>query len=242
MLDVMSQIVESYGLHWQGSVAWLIQGRGGTNFVGLNAQAPFRAKGGECNHLIPAAAPIPDRVHWEGWQRISKDPLARMMLPLPRRVDERAAFFPGDGSLDLYLATLSRLSSPINPIVKPAWLVTTKDLDRELSMSNIQPLVITGVKTRDQPLVDRIGQLVAFKPRPVVLVGDPDVVVSPPMRRFRTGLADVPLTDLMALPFENIGATILRRYSRKEDIDAPLESRDQRRERILREREKGSRS
>lgn len=52
---------DHYGIHWDGSVAWLVQGRKGSNFVGLKGQCPFQVQGGMCNHMVPTAAPIPDR-------------------------------------------------------------------------------------------------------------------------------------------------------------------------------------
>lgn len=229
--------VNSYGLHMDGAVTWLVQGRGGQNFVGLRGNCPFRVSGGMCNHLIPAAAPIPDRIHWENWLKVSLDPLVQAMLPLPREPLERAVFVedPHD-QIGLYVTSLTRLSSPINGLVKPAWMVKVKELEKEMQLSNIQPLVIVQVTSRQQVVVDAINRMVPYFPRPVVLIGGNDVVVRPPIKRIETRVKDFDLQEIMTLPLENIGATLIRRHARREDINAPIETREARRNRILNER------
>lgn len=222
-----------YGLHWDGPVAWLVQGRGGANFLGLKAPCPFRGAG-SCNHLIPSAAPIPDQVHWEQWQTIFKDSLVQMLLPVP---GQRIGFFSDpEQKLALYLLNLSRLSSPINSIVKPAWTLKVKDLERELSTSNIQPLVVVQATAKHQGLIDALGQMSLYAPRPVVIVGSPDVVVRPPIVRMETNIDSHPIETLITLPLESIGAAILRRAARRERLDAPMESREARRDRQIKER------
>jgi len=231
--------VGNYGLHWDGNIAWLIQGRGGNNFVGVKAQVPFRATGGMCNHLVPSAAPIPDRIHWEMWQKVADDPLVKAMLPLPAPPG-RNVFYVNDPYDDLgyYLNTLSRLSSPIKPVVKPAWMFKVRDLERELHTTNIQPLVLVQADQKCQPLVDTIGKLALYTPRTVVITGKPEVVARTPIQRITSDIRSTDISDLMTLPMENLGALLIRRHARREDINAPLESREDRRNRQIRERSK----
>lgn len=235
------QHTDHYGLFWDGPVAWLLQGRGGNNFVGLKAQCPFRSPGGMCNHLIPAAAPIPDRIHWEKFLQIINDPLVKALLPIPHLVGQNT-FYVEDPYNDLsyYLSNLSRLSSPIQPIVRPAWSLKVRDLERELSSSNIQPLIVVKTQPSDQGIVDTIGEMSMFTPRTVLLTGSADVVVQAPMRRISTDIRSQDLEEVMTLPMENLGAAVIRRAARREQLDAPMLSRQDRRERQIRERKNNS--
>lgn len=229
--------VEHYGLHWDGPVAWLVQGRGGNNFVGLKAQVPFHVKSGMCNHLIPAAAPNPDRIHWEKFLTVFGDPLVQAMLPLPRPPG-KTMFYVNDpeGEMTLHLSLFSRLSSPIQAVVKPAGNVKVRDLEKDLSQSNLQPLVLVQASAGTQAVVDAIAQFSMILPRTVIIAGSPDVVMSPPMRRITTKITSIDLQDMMTLPLESIGAALLRRHARHEPLDAPMETRQDRRDRQIRER------
>lgn len=229
--------VECFGLHFDGPVGWLQQGRGGTNFVGLNKRSPFTNPKGMCNHLIPVAAPIPDKFHWGVFQKLLQDPLVRAMLPIPAPAGGRAFFIedPYD-DLSLYLNCLSRMTAPINSICKPAWMLKIPDLEKELTRTNIQPLVITQVTTKHIALLNAIGASTNYVPRTVILTGVPEVPVPSSILKMKTHIRDYPLEDLVILPLENLGVTTLRRFVRKEKIDGEIESRQDRRDRVIRER------
>lgn len=233
----MNTKTEHYGIHWDGSVAWLVQGRKGNNFVGLKQQCPFSDGGGMCNHLIPAAAPIPDRIHWEQWMKVFPDPIVQAMLPIPHTPGQNVFFVEdADNSLPLYLSNLTRLSSPITSVIKPIWTMKVKQLEKELFTTNVQPLVLVQANQKSQGIVDAIGQLAIMAPRTVVIVGTPEMVASPPVQRVRTKIRDFDLADLTMLPMENIGAFMIRRYARHEALDAPWETREDRRNRHIQER------
>jgi hypothetical protein len=210
--------VPCYGLHQEKNIWWLVQGRGSSNFLGLKDDVPFEGPKRACNHLIPAAAPVPDRIQWERFLEYFNDPLVQAMLPLPGK---RGVFLTDpEDTLGLLLITLSRLSSPITSIVKPAWMLTEGVLKREQQASNIQPLVLIQCTPKQQRLVDQIASGINYQPRPMVLTGDENVIISAPMERITTRIKQ--LDDLMTLPLENIGAFILRRYARRDPLDAPL--------------------
>lgn len=233
----MSISVDTYGLHTDGNISWLCQGRSGTNFVGLKGQCPFTVTRGMCNHLIPTAAPVPDRIHWELFSKILPDPLTQAMLPIPKEPGQNLFFLEdAHDDLGLYLANLARMSSPIRPIVKPAWLFKLKDLEKELTASNVQPLVLVQANQKTQPILDAIAKVGSYTPRTVVVTGRPEVVTRPPFQRIRSSIRDYDLTDLVSLPMEGLGALLIRRHVRMEDLDAPIESRQDRRERQIRER------
>lgn len=168
-----------------------------------------------------------------------KDPLVRMMLPIPHPPDERAFFVEDpEGDLSLYLSCLSRLSSPIQAIVKPAWMVTVGEIERQLRGSNIQPWVITRVDTKQLDLLDRLSDTAGHFPRTVLLAGNSDIPIPRAFKRVSTKIRDFPIEELVRLPLEVLGATVIRRWARKEDITADIESRDDRRNRMIRERSK----
>lgn len=229
--------VECFGLHFDGPIGWLQQGRGGANFLGLNQKSPFQNPKGMCNHLIPNAAPIPDKFHWEPFQKLLRDPLVRAMLPIPALPGARAFYIedPYD-DLSLYLNCLSRMTAPISSICRPAWMVKTPDLEKELSRTNVQPLVITQMNTKSIALLNGIGMATNYLPRTVIVTGASDVPVPAQIRKIETHIRDYPIEDLVILPLENLGVTALRRFVRKEKIDDPIESRQDRRDRLIRER------
>lgn len=187
-----------------------------------------------CNHLIPAAAPIPDKLQWAEFARILNDPLVRAMLPIPNG----SGYYVADpyDDLSLYLTSLARLSSPIKPIVKPLWTMTSNQIQKALRESNVQPLVLSQTTAKDQKQLSEVAKLINYTPRTVIVTGAADLVVPSPMQRITTDIRSMNIHDLMTLPLENLGATILRRYARKEEIDAPMESRDERRKRMMDER------
>jgi len=237
----MTKSVECYGIHWADDVAFLMQGRGATNFAGLKATAPFQVDNSHqvrfCNHLVPTAAPLPDRVHWDAFAPMMKDPLVRAMLPVPKPSgDAGLHLVDPDGELDLPLVLLSKLGSPIHRVVQPFASMRPETVRRELTATNILPLVLTGATREDAEALATIVQSAAASPRRLVVTGSGDVDVPGPMKRIDTRIGEMPIIDLAQLPMEILGAAIIRRYCRREQLDAPMESRDARRERILRER------
>lgn len=211
--------VEHYGIHWGGPTAWLVQGRSSSNFIGLASKCPFEVSGGECNHLVATTAPVPDRSHWLRFMELMQDPLVQAMLPLPRPAGEKSFFVSDKGdTLSLYLACLSRLSSPIKPTVKPLWLLEKKDVDKNLNRSNIQPWVITQAQSKEQARVTQILQAAEYYPRTVIFTGSEDLVIPKKTARITTGITDIPIRELVTLPLESIGAAVLRKYARKEPL------------------------
>ena len=229
--------MEHYGINWVDNTAWLVQGRSGTNFLGLNQRCPITPPKGPCNHLVPTAAPVPDKSHWRLFQELLKDPLVQALLPIPHEPGERCFYLedPRD-DLRLYLTTLSRLTSPILSVIKPTWMFKMTSAERELGASNIQPIILTQATAKQQPVVTSLAKLSDYAPRTILMTGTDEVVVPQPMKRIQTNIKDFNLEDLMLLPLEILGATVIRRYARHEDIAADLESRDERRNRMIAER------
>ena len=228
-----------YGINWVDNLAWLVQGRSATNFVGLNQRSPITPPTGGCNHLIPTAAPIPDNHHWEIFQKLLGDPLIQAMLPIPHDPGNRCFYLedPQD-KLGLYLTTLSRLTSPIQSVMKPAWMFKMTSAEKELQASNIQPLILTQTTAKQQDLVTSLAKLTDYAPRTIIISGNDEVVVPQQMKRIQTKIQEFNLEDLILLPLEALGATVIRRFARHEALEANLESRDERRNRMIAERKK----
>ena len=192
-----------------------------------------------CNHLVPTAAPIPDKIHWAYFEKLLEDPLVQVMLPIPRAAGDRC-FYISDNhdDLGLYLTCLSRLSSPITAVVKPTWMTRVTEIERKMTGSNIQAWVMTQTTTKDQGIVNTVAKGSSYLPRTVVFTGKDEIVVPAPMKRIATKIRDFNLEDLMTLPLESLGALIIRRFARKESLSGPIELRQDRRDRMIDERNK----
>lgn len=227
--------VSHFGLHWDGPIGWLLQGKKPHNFVGITSKAPFRMPKGTCNHQIPPMAPLPDKGQWSWFQQLMKDPLVKAMLPIPAPVGERAFFVenpPED--LNLYLAVLARLSSPIQPIINPAWTARPMTLHRRMQATNLQPEVITDISTGHTNLVDVVVKSTGICPRTIIFTGGDYLPIPAGIQKIQTSITEENIESLVQLPMENFGATILRRHARGEDIAADMETREERRKRMMR--------
>lgn len=206
-----------YGLHWQGAIAWLVQGRGSSNFLGLKSTCPWSRPSWDCNHLVPVNSPVPDGEHLARFYRLIEDPLVQAMLPIPRGVDERGFYLEDpEDLLGHHIATLSRMSSPIFSRVKPAWQITPGELEKQARASNIQPWVIPLFGQKDQQLLTQIAEGVSYSPRTTILAGAGHLVIPKSLTRIQSKLLDINLKDLITLPWESLGAAYLRKYARKE--------------------------
>ena len=67
-------------------------------------------------------------------------------------------------------------------------------------------------------LIVKIAQAAVYLPRKIVFAGSADVALNPSCKRVTTTLTDEKynLNDLMALPWEQLGATVVRKFMRKE--------------------------
>jgi hypothetical protein len=220
--------VQMYGIHWTpDGIAYLHQGRVATNFLSLKAASPFVVTGARrypCNHLFPTGAAVPDMTHWRIFQKLAEDRLVRAMLPLPKAEHEAGMFVIEDTNdeLNLTLLTLSRMSSPIQPIVKPIWHFSAADLRRELYRTNVQPLVLTQANPKFQKVLDELIDVCQYVPRRVIVTGTADLIVRKPAERLRTGLKAGEESAIVSLPLEALGMTALKRYARREDPTADL--------------------
>lgn len=223
----MTTPVSFYGLHSDHeSVYYLHQGRASNNFIGLRTTSPFSVslrKSMPCPHLINQAAPIPDVAHWQQFSRWLYDPLLIAMLPVPR---DRTALIPyfadPNNQLAMTLVILSRMSSPIYPVVKPLRSMTRAVILAELGLTNVCPLVLTNVQTEDNEYMFELAREARTLPRRLIFTGAAEVVVREPLLRLTTGLWDVDELAFAALPMEALGALLLRRFARYEPLHSEI--------------------
>lgn len=214
------QPVSHYGVHRDSdAILHLMQapGRSG-NFIGLPTASPFKVQtdsSRSCPHLISFSEPGVSKGDWRRFQELLSDPLVKQMLPLPREDGEVVRFF-NDPALELLfpLIALSRLCSPVSQVVFPIATLNPRQLSEELSLTNICPLVLIGVKPEHQMLIERTAGNSMFLPRRLVLLGESTVVAAGYIKRETTKIRG----SLNSLPMENLGALILRQYARGEPI------------------------
>lgn len=223
--------VPHYGLHWsEEGFAFLHQGRSSTNFFGLKKSSPFKVKTERpwpCNHLINVASPVPDPVQWANFMKYADDPLVQAMLPIPKSDgDGRPPLVyveDKEGDLDQVLVLLSKMSTPISQTLYPIWNLKAERIMQMAKLTNVQPLVLVRCSPKEQKKLDVLTESAPFLVRSIVLTGNRDVVVRKPAERIETKLTASDLTEMMMVPWEMIGAMLLRRFARKEALFSPVE-------------------
>lgn len=230
MSNMILTPVSHYGLHYNDGVAFLHQGRNATNFIGLRSTSPFEVvtqKNKACPHIINTASPVPDRTHWDLFLRLFQDPLVQAMLPVPKERSSLVPFFNDpNNELAMDLVILSRLSSPIYPVVHPVGKHTVKQLIEELALTNIAPLVITGITQEEHNFMMSVVTEARTLPRKLIFTGEGNVPIVRPLERLSTDIWDFDDLTLAALPMESLGAALIRRFARGEKLDAPYVRRD----------------
>lgn len=221
----MTDVVTNYGVHRtpQG-IVYLHQGNGkAANFIGLSAPSPFVVEAGvskqkACPHHINVGTPMPDREHWKAFRELLKDDLTGYFLPIPRQIKDPIPYLV-DGE-DMLLLLLSKLSSPIYPVVHRFEKFRFSRLESELALTNVAPLVLTHIETRHQAQMEYAVSAARGAPRRLILSGEENMVIRHPMIRLKTELEEFDRTSLYSLPMENLGAVALRRWARGEVIDS----------------------
>lgn len=236
MSDESNTVVTCFGLHETSEgVKFLHQGnKKSYNFIGLRQPSPFKveikagAKRSACPHLINANSPMPDRVHWDLFLKIYSDEFARKFLPIPRHRSELVPFLPDpNNDKHMLLLLLSKFSSPIYPVIKRFDSISIQYLEEDLNISNLTPLVLTDIETKDQLMMEQAAHIARRSPRRLILVGDPRMVIRDPIARYVTYVDGLDQDELFSLPMEHLGAVALRRYCRGEAIDSPWVRREE---------------
>lgn len=220
-------ISQNYGVLNDGGLYFLHQGDGlGRNFIGYKGKSPFQVQlevKRACPHNIHTSTPMPDRNHWRVFMDLYKDPLVSQFLPLPRSYSDPVPFVSG---VDMaILVSLTRLSSPVQSLIRRMKEVKVKDIEADLKVTNAAPLLITDIKTEHQSLMETLAMIAAFSPRKLILSGDRNMVITPPLTRLNTLLHRWDSEEILSLPLESLGAVALRRWARGERVDDPWKER-----------------
>ena len=210
------KVVSHYGVHLaDDGVAYLEQARGGTNAKGLAAKSPFRVTPSpserSCNHLITLNVQNPAQRHLSIISPLFSDQLLRVMAPVPQTRAKIFYLVDPDDSFRPVISTLSRMSSPIEKISFHATEINMEQALCELATTNVQPLVIRQCTVRYAEMLRRLHQLSAYHPRTILLSGENcldwlDIPI------LQSRLINVDQELMALLPWESIGAMILRSY------------------------------
>ena len=218
----MSETVTHYGVHWApGKVAYLHQHRGGFNVIGSSARSPFvvqTCRKWTCNHIISLITLGPSRRHlFKLEELITRNSLVKFMLPLPK-TDQGVGVFHTECFEDdlLSFALLCKLSSPIRlPIFhlganKPHVLLS------ELEMTNVQPLVIASASVEHMSLIQTLITHARTAPRKLLILAAPDVPLPRVPVLDGNHFYNQDEVDMIALPWETLGALVLKAYMKGE--------------------------
>ncbi|MBN7759823.1 hypothetical protein JYP52_01625 [Nitratireductor aquibiodomus] len=192
------------GIHWEGDIAFLIEGEKVQTAFDFEIPCPFDTSRERPDHHIDLRSEVDPT-------RFPFDPLVDAMSPVPRATDEPVAFVT-NGPLPVILATLARMSSPTKLPIAPFWSLRPDRIIRLLEQTNVQPLVLTGIRAAQKKTLDQVLEAAPYLPRRLVLQGERGLVLRPEAKRIQTGLEDLNLADLVALPWEAYGAHLLKQH------------------------------
>jgi len=217
-------------------VKWLEQERAGTNAIGLAEKSPFVVKPKKrtlhCPHMITIVNQMPDMSHFTTYEKVKDDPLVKLMEPWPKQQGTSGVYYlKGDtDSLMLHLTLFSRLTSPVRSCVQHILQTSAQTLIDELTITNIQPLVLVGLRVEHTELIETLTRVGPTAQRNLILVGASDVPLPSGINRLETNILGFALPDMMHINWESIGAALCRRAMRDETRDIDLAEWAQRRE------------
>lgn len=199
-------IVSNYGLHNGGGI-WFLhqQGKHVQNLISPNLPSPFEVRVqprlAQCPHAINLSQTLDDLPSW------LDEPLAQVMVPLPRRdADTAKLMHDPDGSLTARVAALCRLSTPTYSLLKPIWWQAPRARTELYRVSNLAPVVLTGARISDTANIEAHIEMARIYGRRLLILCQDRVPVFDFIEWINP--FDVPEDA----PFEAIGATAVRRF------------------------------
>jgi hypothetical protein len=179
--------VQHFGLHWaEGGIPFLHEQAGGKCLWDLDLPSPFSTSQLRrfCPHNIAIQSPEPGE-------------LAPGLDVLAPRVNGGAFFVPNLTTAHQQAAEL--LTSAVKPISFAVWAMRWTDLVSELTLTNIQPMFLTGVEPKHYIQLQRLLELP--RTRTLIVHG----------KHNRPGLVQIELPDVQPDPsVRKLGAYILR--------------------------------
>ena len=169
----------TYGIHWDNEgVAYLMQGSGGQNALGLDREPPFKitpSKNMKCPHNIKISPGKPSQTFIEQTSRFLAQKANRPFLPIPKDGDEGVYFIPE--SLMERVKQRSDICGPRGLITFPHWTLTEAEFMRQCYLTNMAPLILNGFRVRDSRKMFDMSRTAAYSPRTVIFVGEEWTVV-----------------------------------------------------------------
>lgn len=218
----------SYGIHeTDDGVAHLFQDVSprGWNFFGIEDPSNMSVKHlrNGCSHAInPMMTKRSVAMkHWEIFAPVAEDPLVQAMLPVP---NGKTYYLPSPSLPNHveWLSCLERMNSPLHTWVRPFWSVPLKKICSQLSLTNIHPIVLTGLKMGDIELATRLVEAARQYDRTLILCLDDNLVLPTSVEKIDTKIhLNTDLSSLIKLPLEHIGASIVSRHCRGEELFNP---------------------
>jgi len=167
--------------------------------------------------MVQLAALTPARQHLDKLEElVSRSNLARFMLPIPKGDQlDAGVLFSNDHDADLLqVAFLARMSGPVRMPVCWANTVSLQTLVAELSATDVQPLVLAGVTPGHLKLARDAMRESRNAPRKLLVMASKDTPLAGDLDG--SWLFEQDEAELGLLPFESLGATVLRAFMRKE--------------------------
>ena len=214
--------VDHYGIHWApGRIAFLHQGEGARNAIGLGEPSPFILRGRlpACPHSILLDTPTP-REHLSSFRSIlASVDAARFLLPVPPPLGANVAYLPtiNTRATLITLAQFLRMSAPTRAPVQWWWGSGSRsDAQAAAHLTNVQPLVLAGLELDHIDSLLRFSAAALFEPRAVLALTHMEMPAPSGVRviSFKP-LADLHLLDVSVLPWEAFGATVVRAVMRR---------------------------
>ncbi|WP_273860705.1 hypothetical protein [Photobacterium sp. GSS17] len=228
--DVATRLDYS-GIHEINGLRYLFQANcpEGWSYVGLRTNTQHTTRHlKNCTHLVvPSMGFRPvSHAYWQTFQELANDPLVQAMLPIPKAGKKGTGIYYLDESelprsLDA-LACLERMSSPSHRCVRSWWGSRPTSLVKELGYTNLHPLIIYNIQQSDIQAVRRLVQDAESLPRTLIIVGR-DLIFDQRVTNLHTHLNKQPLDDLIAMPWEQIGANVICNYCRFRPVTTVLE-------------------
>ena len=108
------------------------------------------------------------------------------------------------------LITLSRMSSPVKPMVAPEWAVSDARIKNSLMATNVQPLVLTDDAPNQARVIERAVSLAMTSPSSLIIVANRKITDAEKIE------TNVKLADLRGYDWEKIGGWLLKQEMLKQ--------------------------
>lgn len=209
-------LIDHFGVHLSPDGLWFLEQEGNSqNARGLDVRSPFMvktARAANCPHSILLADRGLTDLDLTSQSKLLKNALGRMFLPIPS--PPQIVFVEQTPERLQKVLNLLALNSPHGNGIMPAWMATPGALRATYRSTNIQPLVITNIDVRWMTQNRYLLDLLLTGTRPIILLGDADVVLPTIVKRLDGKMLDK--IKIKNVNLSRIGANTLYKFMRNE--------------------------